>query len=229
MNNYIIATVKSWNYAAYHKHAALLPGIWHLVTTPEELNKIIVKVKPKFIFFPHWSWIVPDDLINEYDCVCFHMTDVPYGRGGSPLQNLIARGHKQTKLTALRMVSELDAGPIYLKTNLSLAGTAQEIYESAAEKVYDLIHQIVKEQPKPIEQHGDPFIFERRTPDQSELPNECSLNTLYDHIRMLDAETYPKAFLEYGAFHFIFEAAILKSNNVEAKVIIRKRNKICQK
>ncbi len=27
----------------------------------------------------------------KFECVCFHMTDVPYGRGGSPLQNLIIR------------------------------------------------------------------------------------------------------------------------------------------
>ncbi len=37
-----------------------------------------------------------------------HMTDVPYGRGGSPLQNLIARGHTSTKLTAMRMTAEVD-------------------------------------------------------------------------------------------------------------------------
>ena len=45
------------------------------------------------------------------------MTDLPYGRGGSPLQNLIINGHKETMMSALRCVQELDAGPIYLKKN----------------------------------------------------------------------------------------------------------------
>jgi len=47
------------------------------------------------------------------------MTDVPYGRGGSPLQNLIVRGHTETKLTALRCVRDLDADgypPAFLET-----------------------------------------------------------------------------------------------------------------
>ena len=58
----------------------------------------------------------------------FHMTDVLYGRGGSPLQNFIIRGHKETKLTAMKCVKELDAGPVYLKEFLSLLGNAEEIY-----------------------------------------------------------------------------------------------------
>ena len=62
------------------------------------------------------------------------MTDLPYGRGGSPLQNLIIRGHKKTKISALRMVNELDAGPIYFKRSLSLNGNAQKIYSSCSKK-----------------------------------------------------------------------------------------------
>jgi methionyl-tRNA formyltransferase len=63
------------------------------------------------------------------------MTDIPYGRGGSPLQNLIARRRKKkTKLSALRMVEELDAGPVYTKTNISLMGRAEEIYLVAEKK-----------------------------------------------------------------------------------------------
>ena len=61
------------------------------------------------------------------------MTDVPYGRGGSPLQNLILAGHTETKLTALRMVNEMDGGPVYVKMPLKLEGAAQEIYIKAGE------------------------------------------------------------------------------------------------
>lgn len=69
---------------------------------PEKLELLL----PKFIFFPHWSWLIPEDIHTRFECVVFHMTDLPYGRGGSPLQNLIVRGHKETKLTALRCVNE---------------------------------------------------------------------------------------------------------------------------
>lgn len=43
------------------------------------------------------------------------MTDLPYGRGGSPLQNLIVRNHYKTKISEIRVKKEIDSGPIYLK------------------------------------------------------------------------------------------------------------------
>ena len=48
------------------------------------------------------------------------MTDLPYGRGGSPLQNLIVRGHKETKISAIKVVKELDAGPVLSSLELML-------------------------------------------------------------------------------------------------------------
>jgi len=38
------------------------------------------------------------------------MTDLSYGRGGSPLQNLIVRGYKDTMISALWIEKELDSG-----------------------------------------------------------------------------------------------------------------------
>ena len=35
------------------------------------------------------------------------MTDLPYGRGGSPLQNLIIRGFESTKISAIEFKMEL--------------------------------------------------------------------------------------------------------------------------
>lgn len=78
------------------------------------------EINPQYIFFPHWSYIVPAEIYENFECIIFHMTDLPFGRGGSPLQNLIVQGIYKTKLTALRCEKELDAGDIYMKKNLSL-------------------------------------------------------------------------------------------------------------
>ena len=96
------------------------------LTTPQELISFdFDSFPPDWIFFPHWSWIIRQHIYDNYRCVIFHMTDVPYGRGGSPLQNLIVRGHKETMLSAIKCVAELDAGPVYCKVPLSLEGTAE--------------------------------------------------------------------------------------------------------
>ena len=54
------------------------------------------------------------------------MTDLPFGRGGSPLQNLIERGIKQTKISAIKCVKELDGGDIYLKRDLETFDKAEK-------------------------------------------------------------------------------------------------------
>jgi len=152
------------------------------------------------------------------------MTDVPYGRGGSPLQNLIVRDHQETKLSALKMTSELDAGPVYLKAPLSLKGCAQEIFERSAMLTFEMIASIAKLSPEAIAQTGEITHFERRTPEQSELQGNEAISKLYDLIRMLDAKSYPKAFLHYGDYTLTFEKAMLNDDDLTAKVTFNKQN-----
>lgn len=163
---------------------------------------------------------MPQSVWEKNECVCFHMTDVPYGRGGSPLQNLILRGHKQTKITALRMAGEMDAGPVYIKRNLSLQGRAKDIYQRAGGICASMIRQIVKRQPKPVPQKGAVVKFKRRKPSESRLPKMGTLSRWNDWIRMLDADTYPRAFLEYGDFRLELHSAVDKKSRLEAKVVI---------
>jgi len=221
---YIVATVKPWNLEAFHRHADTLPGDWVLIQSPDQLTKeALDALSPKMLFFPHWSWRVPNEILSSYECVCFHMADVPYGRGGSPLQNLILRGHEQTQLSALRMVEKLDAGPVYCKDPLSLDGSAQEIYEALSELVYRQIRRLISENIEPQDQVGDIFEFTRRQPAQSELPCGVELTALYDHIRMLDAETYPKAFIELGDWRLEFSDAKLLDGEVGATVVFKQQ------
>lgn len=118
------------------------------ITTPQELNAEQLSVQAaEIVFFPHWSHIVPPQIHERFECVVFHMTDLPFGRGGSPLQNLIARGIGETKITALRCVAELDAGPVYLKRPLTLQGSAQDIFRQANAIIEDMIVEILLRRP----------------------------------------------------------------------------------
>jgi methionyl-tRNA formyltransferase len=223
--SFIVCTVKPWNLAAYARRTPAIPGKWHLVRTPDELTAAFLeKIAPRYVFFPHWSWRVPADIIGRFECICFHMADVPYGRGGSPLQNLIVRGHKATKMTALRMVEDLDAGPVYLKRPLSLDGRAEEIFERATDLVYDMIAEIISRNIAPVPQQGEPVVFDRRAPHESALPQDGSASALFDFIRMLDAPTYPKAFIDWGKWRIEFDHARVEQDSVEAHVVIRKKD-----
>lgn len=222
---YILASSKRWHKAqpAAAKLSAGTDVLW--ADTPEQLEELISSnPEIRYIFFLHWNWLVPEKIWKNYECVCFHMTDVPYGRGGSPLQNLIVRGHIKTMLTALRMVEEMDAGPVYTKQPLSLEGTAHEIYLRAGELSFEIIQWMIEHEPQPEPQQGEPVLFKRRRPEQSRLPEDGSVTELYDHIRMLDAPTYPLAYLEYGEFILEFSNANVGEDELTATVCIRKKS-----
>lgn len=221
MAAYLVIGKTSWNQQVFNDIIQNYSGQWHFISSKEDVTfEIIKKINPRYIFFLHWSWKVPDAIINNYECVCFHMTDVPYGRGGSPLQNLIIRGHQKTKLTALQMTEEFDAGPVYLKEDLCLGGNAEEIYLRATQLSAKMIERIITEEPIPQPQNGEVTIFKRRKPSESAIPQLSSLEQLHDFIRMLDAEGYPKAFIEHQGFRYEFKRSALYDGRIVADVII---------
>lgn len=118
------------------------------------------------------------------------------------------------------MVEDLDAGPIYIKRNLSLKGRAEDIYRRASKITVSMILEILKKQPKPFPQKGRVVKFRRRHPEESRLPEVGGIAKWYNWIRMLDAATYPRAFLKIGDFRLEFHSAIKKRNKLEAKVVI---------
>ena len=217
--NFLVAGVEHWNWELFEERHRHLRGQWHYVDDPGRLRERVDQTQPRYIFFIHWRWRVPSDITDSYECVCFHMTDLPYGRGGSPLQNLIQRGVRTTQLTALRMEHEMDAGSIYDKKPLTLEGSAMEIYQRMSRLAWTMIEDIVINEPEPMPQKGEPVYFQRRKPDQSEVPASLTLAQLHDFIRMLDAPGYPHAFISTRGYRL----ELTDSNLEEGQLIARVR------
>lgn len=217
----VIATVKKWNIENAFKLKNMLSGDCeiYIFKSKEELEfKNLHSIKPTYIFFPHWSWQIPESIFAKYKCVGFHITDLPFGRGGSPLQNLIERKIYKTKITAFRIGKEIDAGDIYLKRDLFIGlGSAEEIYMFVSEIIFfDMIPYIIRNNPNPQKQKGEVIYFKRRSPLQSDLLKSgiSNLQEAYDFIRMLDADGYPKAFIKLGKLKIEFSEVHKKYDRV---------------
>lgn len=225
MGAYVIATIKSWNI----KNAEMLQGKypndeWHIITLKKDLTTEFLKdVQPDYIFFPHWSWYISEEIYRNFKCVVFHMADLPFGRGGSPLQNHLVRGIYQTKISAISVSDEMDAGDIYLQSPIDIStGNADAIFQKASDIIFkQMIPRFLDttEGPlKAIPQKGEATVFSRRTPEQSCVPPGLSQRQLYDYIRMLDGEGYPPAYIqtEYGKIYL--RDAQLKEGKLTASV-----------
>ena len=188
-----------------------------LVKNPKQLTvNYVEKINPKFIFFPDWSWIVPNKIVENFRCVCFHESDLPKFRGGSPIQNQIIRGVKKTKTTAFLMNDKIDSGDLLLKKSLSLEGTLDEIFQRMKENDYEMINTIIKGNFKIQKQKGVPTYYKRRKPEESELNLNKSKEYVYNFIRML-SDPYPNAFVKIGKHKIAFKSATLVNGNLSVE------------
>lgn len=220
----MFATTKTWNieHACEFKKRHPRDKVYIITNRQRFTTEHVRNINPQIIFFPHWSWIIPADVYENFSCVVFHMTDLPFGRGGSPLQNLIVRGYKKTKISALKVTGGIDAGPIYLKRNLSLEGNADQILQRASNIIFNkMVPFILGHELQPREQVGRAVVFRRRKPEDGNIENLSSLSAVCDYIRMLDGEGYPRAFINHNSLNFQLSKASLEHDKITATVEIR--------
>ena len=220
MTNYVVACSRNW-FKLTSENTNNQDDFIFIKEKNEFRLEYLEKINPRFIFLPHWNWIVPEKVYSRFECVVFHTAPLPFGRGGSPIQNLIVRGVKCAPVCALHMNGVIDGGPIYSKVDISLSGSLTEIFERVNDAVNHLISHIIRSEPLPKEQEGKVSSFKRRSEEDNEIPYGLSLSDVYDRIRMLDAEGYPKAYFKAGEYLFEFESAELNESSISAKVTIK--------
>lgn len=196
------------------------------------LNKInyskIKKLKPDIIFFIHWSKKIKKFIFDKYLCIQFHCSALPKGRGGSPIQNQILLNKKQTRLTAFKVTEKIDEGDICAQINLSLKGNLYEILSRIEKQSLNIIKKLLKKKKiKFSKQKGIPTYFKRRKSIDSKLKFNRIKNfkMLYDHIRMLDAEGYPAAYIQTNKFKIMFKNVKKSKKFLIANALIKKNEK----
>lgn len=112
-----------------------------VASNPEELEEVLDTSKPKYIFFPFWSWKVPNEILDKYICIGFHTGEQS---GGSPIQNLIRNGEEWTKIKMFYMTSEIDKGKVIDTRNIYLYGTLEEILIRMTKLIMEMIDEFTK-------------------------------------------------------------------------------------
>ena len=198
-----------------------------IIREKKSLNiKNLNRINPRMIFFPHWSFKIKNDILKKFNCICFHTAPLPYGRGGSPIQNLILKKFKKTPVCAIKMTNNIDAGPIYLKRNISLSGNLDEIFDRISLRIVEMIKIIINKNISAKKQVGKIVIFKRLKETNSEIRGYENINTIYDKIRMLSSSEYPNSFIKKGNYKIYLTKPILKKKQIycEAKILKIKKN-----
>ena len=92
----------------------------------------------KISFLLSCTKIVGEDFLEKYNHnIVVHASDLPKGKGFTPLKWQILEGKNQIILTMFEAVKAVDAGPYYMKEELSFSGTEllDELQRKMAEKI----------------------------------------------------------------------------------------------
>ena len=153
-------------------------------------------------------YIVEQDYLKRnLNNIVVHASDLPKGKGFSPLQWQVMEGASSIILTLFEVVKEVDAGPYYLKRSLDLTGT--ELYDELrcklATKIIEMCNEYVdniKTLPS-IPQTGSETFYRRRSVDDDMLDIEKSILQQINHLRIADNENFPLWFIYKGEKFFL--------------------------
>ncbi len=134
---------------------------------------------------------------NRYNFVV-HESDLPKGRGWSPVSWQVVEGKNKIPIMLIEAAEAVDSGDIYLRDYFSLDGTELlgEIKEKQGKKTVELVLDFMKTWPDitPVSQKGSPQYYRRRTMEDNRLEIDKSISENFKYLRVADNEKFPAWF-----------------------------------
>jgi len=139
--------------------------------------------------------------LNNYNLVV-HESDLPRGKGWSPLTWQILDGKNIIPITLFEALEKVDAGKIYYKDYIKLSGDEllSEIKHKQGEKTIDLILNFLVDfnTIKGQIQVGESTFYRQRNYNDSELNVDDTIRNQFNLLRVCDNERYPAYFILNG-------------------------------
>jgi methionyl-tRNA formyltransferase len=158
----------------------------------DEARARIAAVRPDAVILCAFGALVKEPLLTDYDILNVHPSLLPRWRGAAPVERSMMAGDAQTGVSIMRLVAELDAGPVYaqkpepiLPTDDYAALTAR-LRELTAELLTFVLETNPAPEPQPEDgvTYADKLTAEDRTLDLTRAPEENVriVRALHPHI-----------------------------------------------
>lgn len=136
--------------------------------------------------------------LNKYNLVV-HESDLPKGKGWSPLTWQVIEGKRNIPITLFEANSLIDSGNIYEIINIKTSGyeLIDELRFLQVEATTNLILNFIEKYPniKGEKQKGKESFYCKRTKNSSELNILESIKDQFNLLRVCDNERYPAFFI----------------------------------
>ena len=148
----------------------------------------IAALAPDLIVLCAYGAIVREPLLSLYEIVNVHPSLLPRWRGAAPIERAIMAGDAETGVSIMRLVEELDAGPVCRRESLAIA--AEDDYGTLSARLAALgAALLVEALAGPCDYvDQDPAgvtYAEKLTAADRELGPRCAADTLERQVRAL--------------------------------------------
>lgn len=199
-----LTDTESWITPELRSFTRVLESLGH---NTRVLNSPDQNIYGGYCFLLSYSKILSEAELKNYDdTLVVHESDLPAGRGWSPLSWQILEGRDEVVFTLFRASSKVDSGAIIAKRIVEFDGTelSSEWRKTQALVSFDLIREYIQTSkenrrvlPNDTLMPGfTPAYYRRRTPMDSELNLKTSLGSQFNLLRVVDNDRYP-AFFKY--------------------------------
>jgi methionyl-tRNA formyltransferase len=148
--------------------------------------------------------IIKSDIRSRFKhTLVIHESDLPHGKGWSPIQWQILNGSNSITITLLDAADKVDSGDIWKKEIVKFEG--HELSDEINSQIFpvklnlmDFAIKNINYVNKIIQKEIDEPHFPRRTPKDSEIDISKSISEQFNLLRIADNERYPCFFKYLG-------------------------------
>ena len=149
----------------------------------------LISEKPDMIVVISYGVILRDNVLNAAKCINIHPSSLPKYRGPSPIRTAILNGEKNMDVCLMDVVSEMDAGDVYMRKNIEIG--ENDTNETMEKKVSDTAIEMLDEymvHPEdfpPIKQIGEVVLTRKFTGEDEIIDWKKTPRQIHKQIRAL--------------------------------------------
>jgi methionyl-tRNA formyltransferase len=161
------------------------------VNDPEAVARIAA-VQPDAVVLCAFGALVKEPLLSDHDILNIHPSLLPRWRGAAPVERAIMAGDDETGVSIMRLVAELDAGPVYAQAAVPIhdtddyAALAARLQATSVDLLIDVLERRREPTPQPPDgvTYAEKLTAQDRTLDLARAPaeNVRVVRALHPHI-----------------------------------------------
>ncbi len=202
----LIDNLGGWIVPYAQNWAKELRGYGHKVAVVHKHSKI-QKGDVLFLLNCEKRLLARSAALNRFNLV-IHASDLPKGKGWSPMTWQILQGKTRIPLTVFKAAEKIDSGEIYKKEVMHFRGDEliDELREVLARHMRSLMFDFIKNNKKAKfhSQKGRSAYYLRRRPEDSCLDINKSIKAQFNLFRVADNVRYP-VYFNYRGHEYILK------------------------